>query len=52
MSSVTSVKAIEIDARGPRFSAIITTLVLALALVTESIWVIAFQAVVFAIGAT
>ena len=51
MSSVTSVKAIEIDARGPRFSAAITTLVLALALVTESIWVIAFQAVVFAIGA-
>ena len=38
MSSVTSVKAIEIDARGPRFSAAITTLVLALALVTESIW--------------
>ncbi|KGA13441.1 hypothetical protein GM50_22345 [freshwater metagenome] len=49
MSSVTSVKAIEIDARGPRFSAAITTVVLALALVTESIWVIAFQAVVFAI---
>ena len=42
---------IEIDARGPRFSAAITTLVLALALVTESIWVIAFQAIVFAIGA-
>ena len=51
MSSVTSVKAIEIDARGPRFSAAITTVVLALALLTESIWVIAFQAVVFAIGA-
>jgi hypothetical protein len=51
MSSVTSVKAIEIDARGPRFSAAITTVILALALVTESIWVIAFQAVVFAIGA-
>ena len=52
MSSVTSAKSIEIDARGPRFSAAITTLVLALALVTGSIWVIAFQAIVFAIGAT
>ena len=52
MSSVTSVKAIEIDARGPRFSAAITTLVLALALVTGSVWVVLFQAIVFAIGAT
>ena len=52
MSSVTSVKAIEIDARGPRFSAAITTLVLALALVTGSVWVALFQAIVFAIGAT
>lgn len=51
MSSVTSGKSIEIDARGPRFSAAITTLVLALALVTGSIWVAVFQAVVFAIGA-
>ena len=42
---------IEIDARGPRFSAAITTVVLAIALVTGSIWVAAFQAVVFAIGA-
>ena len=52
MSSVTSVKSIEIDARGPRFSAVITTLVLALALVTGSVWVAVFQAIVFAIGAT
>ena len=52
MSSVTSVKSIEIDARGPRFSAAITTLVLALALVTGSVWVALFQAIVFAIGAT
>jgi hypothetical protein len=44
-------KAIEIDARGPRFSAALTTIVLAIALVTGSIWVAAFQAVVFAIGA-
>ena len=42
---------IEIDARGPRFSAALTTAVLAIALVTGSIWVAAFQAVVFAIGA-
>jgi len=52
MSSVTSVRSIEIDARGPRFSAAITTLVLALALVTGSVWVALFQATVFAIGAT
>jgi len=42
---------IEIDARGPRFSAALTTVVLAIALVTGSIWVAAFQAAVFAIGA-
>ena len=40
-----------IDARGPRFAATLTTLVLALALVTHSAVVIAFQLVVFAIGA-
>ena len=42
---------IEIDARGPRFSAALTTVVLAIALVTGSVWVATFQAVVFAIGA-
>ena len=42
---------IEIDARSPRFSAALTTVVLALALVTGSVWVATFQAVVFAIGA-
>ena len=42
---------VSIDARGPRWSALITTIVLAIALVTSSVWVIAFQAVVFAIGA-
>jgi hypothetical protein len=42
---------IEIDARGPRFSAALTTVVLAIALVTGSIWVAAFQAAVFAVGA-
>jgi len=40
-----------IDARGPRFSAVITTLVLAAALVTHSTVLIAIQLVVFAIGA-
>ena len=42
---------VSIDARGPRRSAVITTVVLAIALVTSSLLVIAFQAVVFAIGA-
>jgi hypothetical protein len=42
---------VQIDARGPRFSAAITTAVLAIALVTSNIWVISLQAVVFAIGA-
>ncbi len=42
---------VSIDARGPRWSAVITTAVLATALVKSSFWVIAFQAAVFAIGA-
>lgn len=40
-----------IDGRGPRFSALVTTLVLVLALATNSVWVLIFQAAVFAIGA-
>lgn len=40
-----------IDARGPRFSAAITTAVLAIALATSNLWVILAQAIVFAIGA-
>ncbi len=40
-----------IDARGPRFSAAITTVVLAIALATSNIWLIVAQAIVFAIGA-
>ena len=40
-----------IDVRGPRFSATLTVIVLAIALATQSAWVLAFQAVVFAIGA-
>ena len=39
-----------IDARGPRFGAVITTAVLATALATNNLWVIVAQAVVFAIG--
>ena len=42
---------IYIDARGPRFAASITTVVLAIALVTQSIWVLALQGLVFLIGA-
>ena len=40
-----------VDARGPRFGAVITTAVLATALATNNLWVIVAQAVVFAIGA-
>jgi hypothetical protein len=40
-----------IDVRGPRFSASITVLVLALALGTQNVWVLAVQGAVFAIGA-
>ena len=43
--------ATNIDARGPRFGAVITTAVLATALATNNLWVIVAQAVVFAIGA-
>jgi len=42
---------VSIDARGPRWSAVFTTIVLAIALVTSSVWLILFQAIVFAIGA-
>ena len=40
-----------IDVRGPRFSATITVFVLAIALATQNVWILALQAVVFAIGA-
>ena len=42
---------IYIDARGPRFGAKITTIVLAIALVTQNKWVIVAQGLVFLIGA-
>jgi Domain of unknown function (DUF4395) len=40
-----------IDPRGPRFGALITTVVLAAVLVTGSAWLLAAQALVFAVGA-
>ncbi|MDQ1681446.1 MAG: hypothetical protein QOI42_2305 [Frankiaceae bacterium] len=40
-----------IDPRGPRTAAVLTTLVLAAAIVTRSAWVVGAQAVVFALGA-
>ena len=40
-----------VDPRGPRFGAAVTTVVLAAVLVTASGWLLAAQAVVFAIGA-
>ena len=43
--------AVSIDARGPRFSAGLTTIVLAIALVTSNLWVAVAQGVIFAIGA-
>jgi hypothetical protein len=40
-----------IDPRGPRFAAALTTIVLAVALLTGSAWVLLAQAAVFAVGA-
>ena len=42
---------VSIDSRGPRFSAGLTTLVLASALVTSQTWIVIAQAIIFAIGA-
>jgi hypothetical protein len=41
----------QVDVRGPRFGAWVTTVVLAVALLTASGWLVAAQAVVFAVGA-
>ena len=49
--TLNSTKNTIIDARGPRFGAVITTAVLATALATNNVWVIVAQAIVFAIGA-
>lgn len=40
-----------IDPRGPRFAAALTTIVLAVVLLTGSTWLLAAQTVVFALGA-
>jgi hypothetical protein len=45
------VQKIYIDARGPRFAATITATVLAVALVTQNVWVLLAQGLVFLIGA-
>jgi hypothetical protein len=41
----------QIDVRGPRFAAALTSVVLAVALLTGSGWLVAAQALVFAVGA-
>jgi len=41
----------QIDPRGPRFGAIITTFVFIAVLITSSTWLLVAQAVVFAVGA-
>lgn len=54
MSTVTvpvSPSAAMIDPRGPRFGAVITTVVLAVVVITGSGWLLAAQTLVFAIGA-
>lgn len=40
-----------IDARGPRFGALITTIILATALATNSVWFVVAAGIAFAIGA-
>ena len=40
-----------IDPRGPRFAAALTTVVLAVVVVTGTAWLLAAQAVVFGLGA-
>jgi FtsH-binding integral membrane protein len=40
----------DIDARGPRFGAAVTTAVLAAALITQNPWVLGWQAFAFAVG--
>ncbi len=40
----------DVDPRGQRFSALLSTIVLALVLITSSAWLLAAQALVFAVG--
>jgi hypothetical protein len=48
---MTSAPPRSVDVRGPRFVAGVTAVVLAVALITGSGWLVAAQAVVFAVGA-
>jgi hypothetical protein len=41
----------DIDVRGPRFGAAVTTVVLAAVLITGSVWLLAWQTLSFALGA-
>ena len=41
-----------VDPRGPRFGAALTTIVLIVVLLTGSAWLLAAQALVFALGAS
>ena len=41
----------DIDARGPRFGAAVTTVVLAVVLITQNPWLLAWQTLAFALGA-
>jgi len=41
----------DIDIRGPRFGAAVTTVVLAVVLITGSVWLLAWQTLCFAAGA-
>lgn len=40
----------QIDPRGPRFGALLTMVVFAIVLLTSSVWLLAAQALVFAVG--
>lgn len=40
----------DIDVRGPRFGAAVTTVVLAVVLITGSVWLLAWQTLAFALG--
>lgn len=51
MTEVLNSQTTIIDARGPRFGALITTIVLAAALASNNVWFIVAQAIAFAIGA-
>ncbi|WP_339127829.1 DUF4395 domain-containing protein [Streptomyces sp. f51] len=41
----------DIDTRGPRFGAAVTAVVLAVTLITGSVWLLAWQTLAFALGA-